>query len=101
MTTKSNPDLRYDPPEIGGGLDELVAHNASVHLERLDRGAWMLIVEVPRGKPKRVRNGAGRLVLVQPTERVHLVLHAKRPATTEVKALVYERCEGRPMRRER
>jgi hypothetical protein len=37
-------ELRYDPPEIGGGLDEVVAHNADVHLERMDDGVWCLIV---------------------------------------------------------
>lgn len=32
-----------------GRIDEIVARNARVHLERLDKNLWMLIVECGKG----------------------------------------------------
>lgn len=44
MTDNGNPErFRYTKDE--DGIDELVASNAFVHLERLNDRDWMLIVE--------------------------------------------------------
>ena len=94
--TKPNPELRYDPPEFGGGLDELVAHGASVHLERMTDDAWVLHVSVPRGKPRvEVREGDGRRVLYQRGERIMLYIVKSRGRRWNVIANVIEQGPSR------
>ena len=51
-----------------GDLDEVVAHNAIVHLERMANNAWSLIIE-------------------EPGEKVNITLHTERI----LNAFVYER----------
>jgi predicted NUDIX family NTP pyrophosphohydrolase len=67
---------RYDPD--GGPLDEIVGPARHVHLERMDEGAWSIVIVDDTGEEWRVW------------------ISARRPGTTQVLATVTDGPEVKP-----
>lgn len=47
---------------IDGELDEIVASDASIHLERMDRGYWWMRVSISNGQSVEVRFRSNRTI---------------------------------------
>lgn len=57
--SRGDIEIRFDPPDASNfsAIDEVVASDAHVHLERMDKGQWALIIHAKNQKACFMING--------------------------------------------